>query len=478
MPDVAELLSELDGLSERPPAAPRPVAEIRRRARRRRHRRRLQRTGLAAGLVVVAVVGALVLRSDDGDGPDVDTGPVSPPSDPDAVPPTTVDDGVVRVLEGRGLTLDPADDLDDGDDVTLTLTNDPGGRIEVTQCAAEVADYVGSLDPSAGAWCGSVFYLRDTPGATDMAFAVARRLETANGTVDCAVAAGRCVLVARPLLSSPSGASADAQAGAAQAGGDRLAAIGRYAPLLFRDGLPSLLEPSAQLSNVEGPIEDGRVVQFEARRFGRGTDLLVAQCIGPPEDLASAGESTIAERCDGVRFARLRTDGSGDVVADVRVFHDIGLFDPNGSTRVPTWTPCTPCSLVVRGGVAPENWVVPFDLLPTDDPIRPALRVKPPGPHAVGDELRIEGSGFQIRTDVGVGLCTTTVAAGEPPACSYGRTAFPTTDDEGAFAIDSYPLSALSTAAARCDDGPGACVLHWQRDGVPVVPDLPLDVVG
>jgi hypothetical protein len=477
MPDVAELLSELDGLSERPPAAPRPVAEIRQRARRRRHRR-LQRTGLAAGLVVVAVVGALVLRSDDGDGPDVDTGPVSPPSDPDAVPPTTVDDGVVRVLEGRGLTLDPADDLDDGDQVTLTLTTDPGGRLEVTQCAAEVVDYVGSLDPAAGAWCGSVFHLRDTAGATDMAFAVARRLETATGTVDCAEAAGRCVLVARPLLSSPSGGSADAQAGAAQARGDRLAAIGRYAPLLFRDGLPPLPAPEVRLSDVEGPVEDGQVVEIEARRFGRGTDLLVAQCTGPAEDLASAGETTIAERCDGVRFARLRTDGAGEVVADVQIFHDIGLFDPNGSARVPTWTPCTACSLVVRGGVAPENWVVPLDLAATDEPIRPVLRVSPSGPHAVGDEVRVEGSGFQIRTDVGVGLCAATVAPGEPPACSYSRTAFPTTDDQGAFVIDSYPLSALATAAARCGDGPGACVLHWQRDGVPVVADLPLDPSG
>lgn len=465
-PDVAQLLDELAELPERPPASPRPVAEIHRRAHGRRRRRRARRTALTAAVLAVAgIVGVLGAPHTGGSREDVDLGPVAPPEDPSAAPPTTVDeDGTVRVLESRGLAVDPSDDLADGQRVVLALNSDPGGPVEVTQCLAEVVEHTGSVDPSAGRWCGSTFYLRDAAGVPDMGFEVSRWMGR-GATVDCADAPGRCVLVARSTTPSRPGVGATGEARAAGA------VARRYAPLAFRDDLPAPPLPEAGLVGVDGPIEDGRIVRLEASGLGPGAEVSVAQCTGPAEDLVAGGRG-LGERCDGVRPARVRAGEAGAVTADVRIFHDVGLVDPTGMATEPTWTPCSPCSLVVSGD-GPGLVVLPLELVPADDPIRPAMAVSPAGPHRVGDALRIEGSGFQVATDAEIGLCATTTPPGEAPTCSYS---FVTADAGGAFVIEGYSLGTLEAGLARCGDGPGSCMLSWQVDGKPLGADVPLDV--
>jgi hypothetical protein len=97
-----------------------------------------------------------------------------------------------------------------------------------------------------------------------MGFEVERRVQG----VDCAAVPGRW-----------SSGTAEGRAAAAVAR--------RYAPLVFCDDLPPLPTPTAELGGADGPIEDGGVVELQARGFGRATDLLVAQCTGPSGQLAA-----------------------------------------------------------------------------------------------------------------------------------------------------------------------------------------------
>jgi hypothetical protein len=472
MPDVTELLDELAGLPERPPAAPRPVTEIRHAARRRRTRRRLQRTGFAATvLAVVALAGVALLRHGDEGGPDVDTGPVAPVTHPEGTTGTTgmtgmtgttvTDDATARATGSRGMSISPSEGFDDGQRVTLAFEMDPGGRVQIMQCAAERLDYVDASDhsPEADGWCGSVFELRGPAGLPDLTFLVSRYQPTRRaGLVDCATAPGRCLLVAR-VEPQP---------------WDRTQYLvyDRYTPLVFRDDLGPLPEPNAELVDADGPIEDGQVVRVEGEGFARRSGVQVAQCNAPVEELVTAGDDEVTDRCDVRREVWTETDEGGAVAVDLRIFHDIGIADPTALDA--SWQPCTPCSLLVRG-TATRNVALPLDLVPTDDPIRPAMHVTPAPPYRLDQQVRVEGSGFQVRTDVAIGTCASPL--GNPPSCAYPDQAFTTTDGQGAFAIAAYPLDTSVAGLAVCDTAT-PCVLSWERDGVLVGSEVPLDLSG
>lgn len=205
VPDIAAVLARL---AESPPHGSGPVAAIRARAGRQARRRRHQRLG-ATGLVAAGLVaaGVVALRG----GPDGSATAGSRPAG--EVPVTaTLPGGDVVLRDPAGLSVAPDAALGATALVELTVDGDPGGRVAVLQCRAEVVaepptERVDRLD-----LCGPLRYLREgtepgEPGA-DMSLLrveVARELVTPAGTVDCATAPGRCVVAVRIRWSDDEG---------------------------------------------------------------------------------------------------------------------------------------------------------------------------------------------------------------------------------------------------------------------------------
>lgn len=397
---MPEITQLLEGLADRPPCPPTPVSVIRTRARQRRQARQ-RRTFAAVGVGLMAVI--------------VAAGAVVVRLDRDAnvsITQTTVPPGA------GGLTLTPSTGLRDGDSVTLALDPAPDGEAIAVQCAAGVIDATAQDAPG---WCGPEIRLQVTDGPTDRTIVVNRLQRTPDGPIDCADAPGACVVMV-------TGAGTTSR---------------RYAPLTFADAGP-LPTPSLQLAgvDVDGPIEDGRRVRVEADGLPAGVEVRLRQCVAFPDDHD--------RMCDVGRGLRTHTDTTGFVGVGIRLFHDIENVEGD-------WVACEPCFLELTAPPA-DPILLAVELAATATPIHPELRSRP------GEELTIEGSGFQVDSEVKLAICATA----QVDVCQ---------SPDGGLSTDASGEFGLVWGGARheCTDPRGECSVVWfTQEGVPPVLSVPL----
>lgn len=385
MPAPEQILAEM---ADHPPIPPTPVEAIRARARRRVRRRRA--LGAAALVVAVLAVGAAVgAVSADDPADDVATGPGPDPTD---APTTTTEPPTTSVVPEEGLTLTPGEDLEDGTVVDVALDEPATGQLIVAQCAAEVRDVGPGDTADVLEWCPGFTYVE--PGQP-VTYTVRRALHTRSDTIDCAQP-DRCLLAVR--------------AGGVESGDDR------FAVLRFRDDLPPLAEVEADVDGDEGTVGDGDRLLVTLTGVQTGEDVRIMQCIpdaytdetGLPTDLCSSARS----------LERTVRDGPETQVG-FTAFHDVMVDATVDQDYLARWTPCTPCTLLVRVGDRPGPVAeVPLEMEATDTPIRPQVTVTPGGPVRMGAAVSARATGLQPGAEVGVGWCPgARFDGGGDPAC-------------------------------------------------------------
>lgn len=425
MPDPDRTLTALGRLAERPPAPTPPVAEIIDAARRRRRTRRRIGQAVAAMLLAGTAVAAAVASAGDGTGrfatADRDRGTVAPaterPGGSDTLP----------------LVVEPRTGLADGDTVTLTVREDPGGELVAHQCASE------ALDPGRGgeAWCARTeHYLRSPAGSPGLELPVSRTLTTSRGPVDCAERPGRCVVLVR--------STASGRHGARWSGGLSF----RAAPLA--SGAPHL--------EVDGRARNGGAVTVTGSGYPAGDELLVRQCLGAD---ASAP-------CDQARVAAATVARDGSFEAPFVVSEE-ALTDDG-------WTRCEPCFLQTMGNLSPATSSEALDVVARGEPVRPTVSIVDAPPHVPGQRVTLEGSGFQAgAAGITIGSCA--LPRGDTPAdCTYPQAGFPaaTPTVDGTLRIEGYPLPG---AGHPCTAAGARCALAWYpNDGGPAAFVTELDL--
>lgn len=467
MPDVLETLGTLPS---HPPAPPVAADEIRRRAGRRSLRRRRRRAIAAIAAVSLGLVTVAAVNRAGDDRPKVTAGPPTTVR-PAAEPPMTINaEGQVLLTEPFGMEITPAIGLGETDRVDIRLDPDPGGELIVVQCAAEVVEISasGPAGTELGVCSAVLQYLRGTadpigrrPDSTDLWLDVDRRLGTADlGVIDCASAPGRCVVAVRP-----SGTT-----GAASGDDDR------FAPLAFNSELGPLPTPTLTYDGGEPPFEDGQVVTLHGEDFAPEDDVYIRQCVATGQPATS--EDTGVGDCDGdFRAVVTRTDADGRFSIDLLVYRDIGVGEYQ--ERV-SWIPCEPCALVVTGARS-GTALAALELVPSDTPIHPSIRLVPEGPYRPGQRVRVEGSGFQASGDPGAEIHVAWCLTGADIAdCVYpteGMT--PQVGSDGRFVIDAFPLPD-SLSGMTCAPRPGFCAVAWHpsAEGAPMGQTIPLDLSG
>jgi hypothetical protein len=387
------------------------------------------RRGLVAAVAVVGavvLVGGLVVALGGDDDPDP-TDVAGQPGDTDG----TADTGAAGA--GPGVGIEPSTGLADGDTVTLTLADDPGGELVVRQCAGEV-----TAADDVDAACGrTVHHLRSPAGSPGMDVTVAGTVATPDGRVDCTERPGRCVL----RVEAPGAAGGEAGPW--------------YADLGFA---PTEGTPAAPEVRVEGTGEatEGDEVTVAGAGYPVGDELLVRQCL-------DAGDAA----CDDARAAAVTVGEDGSF--ELRFVVSSEVLTAEG------WQRCEPCLLQTLGGTSGAVASEPLRVTPGDEPLRPTLAIAGPGPHAPGAEVTLEGRGFQpAGTGITIGACTVP-AGGAPPDCAYPEAGLDVVPaDDGTVTVTGYPLP---DAGDPCGDPAAACVLAWYpNDGGPAAVTTPLDL--
>jgi hypothetical protein len=443
MPDVLESLATL---AHHPPRPAPPVAEIRSRARAYRRRRRC--TQLAAGLGLVAIVlagGALIV-------PDDAPAPVTASIDASHGP-----DKPVVLDAPRGLQVDPATGLGAHDVVELTLDDDPGGELLVSQCLAEFAGLGARRRAMSLGLCGPWETVAAAGDDAPRTFPVRRRLVMSKATFDCGAAVGACVVAARP-----SGSDSEV-----------------FAPLGFAPG--PLAEPTAQVVGAAPPpYADGATVTVSGNGFEPGERLLIRQCreVVP---VRSAGEPPECDAAVRGRVVRAASDGSFSTPYVV-----FGKVATANESDAPTtdWRLCGLCLLSIQGERS-GTVATPLAMVTAGSPTGPTIQIATPGPNVPGEHVRVVGAGFQPvpagAEPAGPAVLAWCVTNAPGAECIVLPDA-PTIGPDGGFVADDVPLPARDEEinGTRCADAPGACSLAWSdgEDVVSLGQMIPLDLSG
>jgi hypothetical protein len=445
MPDVLESLATL---AEHPPRPAPPVAEIRSRARAYRRRRRWTRAAGAIGLVAVVVAGGALIVPDDAPAPV--TASIDASHGPDGLP----------VLDApHGLQVAPATGLAAHDVVRLTLDDDPGGELMVSQCLAGYAELtVRRRAMATGGLCGPWTVVASPGGeATGRTFAVQRRLVMSKATFDCGTAEGICVVAARS-----SGSDSEV-----------------FAPLGFAPG--PLPDPTVTVVGQGPTYADGATVTVSGRGFAPGERLTVRQC----RAVVPARSPNEPPECDPLVRARVvRATDDGSFSTPFVVFAVVATANELRSP-VMDWRLCGLCLLSVKGERS-GTIATPVAMPVAGSPASPEIRIADPGPYAPGDHVRVVGSGFQPvpagAEPAGGAVLAWCVTGAHYPECVVLPGAAPPVGPDGGFVAEDVPLpeEGEEIFGTRCSDAPGACSLAWS-DGEDIVvlgQMVPLDLSG
>lgn len=425
-------------------------------AARRRPRRR--RAVLAAAAAVALLAGTtLVLTSGDG-GRDRDDVAIDVEPKPDDAEPDDAgglqllgpDDG--RASRGLPVAVDPATDLDDEQVVHVEASGFvPGETVGVVQCSSDAqAPVYAGVDA-----CNISQYtslVADADGAVEGEYTVHRLLTSPYaGTIDCAAAAGRCIIGV--------GALSDYD----RSGGT---------PLGFTPVEGELVLPTLELS-VTTDLVDAQVVHVSGSGFtGDGVGLQL--CSASPVSCWQTG--SIDAAVPDFDAGALSYPNSLDVADDGTIDGDVPVWRFLPGDRPGTYVDCavSTCSLRVSAEQAPSPVLLSF--ADTDDePVPATLEVTPSDGVHTGDTVTIRGTGF-TSTEVYLNYCGTDPATldgggltafGQVPACApLGDGDQPTVGSDGSFEL---------TTTLGAFDGTGLCSSDLTVDGVPcgsdVVPD-------
>jgi hypothetical protein len=447
MPDVA---ASLAALAEHPPRPAAPVAEIRARARAHRRQRRWRGAGLAAVAVVATALAADAVRvlvaPDDGSpaaAPAIDAS-----HGPDSVPVRTA---IV------GVQADRATGLAAHDEVRLTLDDDPGGELLVSQCAASFADLAPRRRVLALGLCGPITTVGPRDAGAAVTFAVQRRLVMGKATFDCGIADGACVVALRA-----SGTESDL-----------------FFPLGFAPG--PLVEPTVGVTGEAPPYADGVSVTVSGTGFAPGERLVVRQCrqVVPPR---SPGEPP---ECDAAVRSRVAYVGDDGGFTTPFVVSGVVATANESDAPLVDWRLCGFCLLRVEGERS-GTVATPLPMATAGSPTGPTIRLADPGPYAPGASVRVMGTGFQPVSPGGepaggvvLAWCVTDAPGAE---CVVLPGAAQPVGPDGGFVAEGVPLPGAGEEiyGTRCSDAPGACSLAWS-DGEEVVvlgQMVPLDLSG
>ncbi len=435
MHDLDSTLDELRRLSDRPPTQRPPVTLLREGVARRRARRRMGAASLvAAAVVLIGVTAApslIGVESEDvraSDDPGAPSAAIE--SKPDTTPSSSAADGLV---------VEPADDLRDGQTVTVTGPFDTGALAGVAQCAGEAAS-----TPTSLSWC-DINVPREDEGPGPLKVTVLRSIQTSNGLIDCAERPQRCLIGVR-------------------AGGLEAGAVDLTAPISFRSDIEPMPVPALTID--ESPAVDGETRMVSGAGFVPNADVSVAQCVGEPTE-SWVDEERARERCDTARVAPATADDNGMFTVPVVLYADVQI--PRGRTA------CDPCVLLARGERQPTA-VTAVVVQPGATAARPTVTISPEGPYESGQRVALDGSGFQPhQRGIMIGWCGFLTDAPEQEIqgdAKYGHTpcAYPDegftadVDNAGRFRIEDFPLPDGPFGydnSADCGNPSTRCGLAW-----------------
>ena len=339
----------------------------------------------------------------------------------------------------NGLVVHPADDLEDGETVTVTGPFDTGALAGVAQCASEAVN-----TPTSLSWC-DLNVPREDVGPGPLKVTVLRSIQTSNGLVDCAERPQRCIIGVR-------------------ADGLEAGAVDLTAPISFRSDLGPPPVPALMID--ESSAVDGERRMVSGAGFVPNAHVSIAQCVGEPTQDWGDG-SLVRERCDTARMAPAIADDNGTFTVPVILYASVQV--------PPGWTACDPCFLHALGE-RQQPAVTTVAVLPGATPARPTVIISPEGPYEPGQTVALDGSGFQPHQDgIVIGWCGFLTDApeqevqGDPKngytPCSYPNEGFTAdVDDSGRFRIESFPLPDGAFGwgdSASCTDPATRCGLAW-----------------
>jgi hypothetical protein len=412
MAKLDDALVHLRALPTRPPFPPATPDELSARVTRRR-RRRAARGSL---LAVIALAGALFVSSArDGE---VSTKPIA----------------TTTTQAQPGLLVEPSEDLQPNDEVTVTLPVEPDpNNMIVAQCGSEAA----SASPEQ--WC-SVIAIEAAPSSASLTIRVQRVIQVNTGPgerIDCAERPGRCLI------------------------GVRTGGRDFTAPISFDPDLPALGVPT-----LEAEVLDNAFAAITGDGYQPSSEITITQCRPTQDQQAS---DPIFHDCDFARATRTTADDQGRLRVEIPIYRDI--FESYTG-----WGPCEPCQIEAQGTA--------FDTVANAVDAsaglaeRPAVSIQPAGPYVPGQLVELHGTGFPPGAPFGqaIGWCRfvtddpTTEAQGAGPEyadCRYPEIGPVSTTDAGEFTIIDFPLPDESFV---CDEPDARCGLavHPSEGSLPL----------
>jgi len=243
-----------------------------------------------------------------------------------------------------------------------------------------------------------------------------------------------------------------------------LAAIGLTRPDPADEPREPVVTDSPAQIEIVGPIEslvDGQQLTIAGHGFPPDAEVTVRQC-------SPTG-------CDDWRAPMpVTVDGDGRFSVPLVAYRDIatGRGTEPGDPVAPDWSACDPCELRATATAGPEGAAtaraaaaLPTPVAPTAGSLHPTVRITTPGPHRAGQQVQVEGSGFQPDPD-GLGISIAYCPAGArraeecgggPDLGNFGIGA------DGRFTIAAFELPPVDAnlGGTRCTDEPGTCVITW-----------------
>jgi hypothetical protein len=292
---------------------------------------------------------------------------------------------------GLTVTVTPMTDLIDHQVVTVTGSGfDPDHVVGFAMCRTD-AEFCSGNSESNPDYIGV-----EADGTFSHPFGVTATIEDRDGTFDCRLVPGSCVLAVGEST-----------------GRERLVA------LTFDAGAP--LAPPPQLTvTPSAALVDGTTVDLAVSGFRPHASMVMTLC---------AGAAPPFEVCENRAFHRFNPldvsgDGRVDTTTILRTVIEVeGFPDRNGTSQIEETFDCRsgPCSLVVEEfqtdfSAETASATVSFD---PDAPLAPpaTLTASPATGLHHGDEVHVTGEGFFPGDTVNVNQCS---IAQVPRYCSYG----------------------------------------------------------